>query len=200
MKIVPTRSFLRAKDIPPASIGAYGVVALRAKPTPANRDRLMKTCIAYIASLPRQNTLPTSVPLSDQMLTIWPLDDPDADEARADDCGFALDHYDLYGGISAIQDAERQNVMLDGSGPFLIGWSPSNTRGIPDKLVLVIDLSSFESQDSFDEAFMMWQRKIVQNPALWRGGFSMEQVRLTLRDFVDHYGQDVVKMFHLTWP
>jgi hypothetical protein len=159
----------------------------------------MKTCIAYIASLPRQNALPASVPLSDQMLTIWPLDDPDADKAKGDDCNFALDHYDLYGGISAIQDAERQNVVLNGAGPFLIGWSPSNTRGIPDKLVLIIDLSSFESQDSFDEVFLLWQKKIVQNPALWRGGFSMEQVRLALRDFVDHYGQDVVKMFHLTW-
>ena len=155
--------------------------------------------MAYVASLPRQSTLPASVPPSDQMLTIWPLDDPDSDKAKRDDCDFALEHYDLYAGISAIQDAERQNVVLDGVGPFLIGWSPSNTRGIPDKLVLVIDLSPFESQNSFDDAFLMWQKKIVQNPELWRGGFSLEQIRLGLRDFVDHYGQDVVKMFGLRW-
>jgi hypothetical protein len=190
---------LRAANIPPASIAAYGIVALRSKATPASLERLLKVCRSFVSSLPRQNSLPASVPVSDQMLTIWPLDEPDAQQAKLDDCSFALEHYDLYGGISAIQDAEHQNVKLDGQGPFLIGWSPSNTRGIPDKLVLVIDLSSLESQASFDEAFLIWQKKIVQNPELWRGGFSLEQVRLALRDFVDHYGQDVVKMFRLSW-
>ena len=39
--LAPARSYLRAADIPPPSIGAYGVVALRAKPTSANRQRLL---------------------------------------------------------------------------------------------------------------------------------------------------------------
>ena len=51
------------------------------------------------------------------------------------------------------EDAEQQGAKLDGPGPFLIGWSPSNSRGIPDKVVLVVNMSSFESQDSFDNAF-----------------------------------------------
>jgi hypothetical protein len=129
----------------------------------------------------------------DQMLTIWPLDDPSAQRAIADDCKFVIEHYDLYGGFSAIRDAKRQGAKLDGRGPFLIGWSPSNTRGIPDKVVLVVDLSSFESQDSFDNAFLFWQTKIVEDPMLWRSGFSIEGIRLVIRDFVDHYGQDVMK-------
>ena len=93
------------------------------------------------------------------MLTIWPLDEPDASEALKDDCDFAVDHYDLAGGILAIQDA------------FL------------------------ESQASLDEAFVIWQKRIVENPALWTSGFSVQKIRLALRDFVDHYGTDVVKFW-----
>jgi len=188
----PARAFLRAAEIPPAAIGAYGVVALRARSTAASRQRLLGVCTAFVASLPRQDTLPGSVALGDQMLTVWPLDNPEAEQARLDTCEFLVDHYDLYGGLSAIQDAERQGASLDGRGPFLIGWSPSNSRGIADKIVLIVDMSAFESQDSFDNAFRFWQEKIVQDPALWRSGFSIEGVRLALRDFVDHYGGNIL--------
>ena len=194
-ELVPARVFLRAADVPPPSIGAYGIVALRSKPTSANRERLLRTCAAFVAHLPRQEVLPASIPLSDQMLTIWPLDDPNATGAKNDDCNFIIDHYDLFGGISAIQDAQRQGATLGGVGPFLIGWSPSNARGVPDKVVLVLDLSSFESQDSFDQAFLFWQKKIVEDPTLWRWGFSMAGLRLAIRDFVDHYGADVIKIW-----
>jgi hypothetical protein len=195
-RLVPARVYLRAADIPPPSIGAYGVVALRSKPTPANRERLLRTCIAYRASLPPQRTLPSSIPPSNQMLTIWPLDEPDASEALKDDCDFAVDHYDLVGGILAIQDASRhQGANLEGVGPFLIGWSPSNARGVPDKVVLVFDLSHLESQASFDEAFTIWQKRIVENPTLWVSGFSVTKIRLALRDFIDHYGTDVVQFW-----
>ena len=194
----PVRSYLRAGDIPPPTVGAYGVVAFRSRPTPASRARLLGVCNAYRAYLPRQDTLPPSVPVGGQMVTVWPLDQPGAPEAARDDCGFVIDHYDLYGGISAIQDAERQGARLDSNGPFLIGWSPSNARGVRDKVVLVVDLSSFDSQASFDEAFLFWQRKVVQNPELWRSGFAVERVRLAIRDFVDHYGAAIlgaVKLF-----
>ena len=66
---------------------------------------------------------------------------------------------------------------------------------MPDKLVLVVDLSSFESQDSVDSAFLFWQQKIVQDPMLRRLGFSVEGIRLAIRDFVDRYGQDVMKIW-----
>jgi hypothetical protein len=183
---------MRSADIPPPQVGAYGVVALRERPTSATRARLLMACTAFKASLPRVESLPPSVRVTDWMLTIWPLEDPSAPEANGDNCDFAIDHYDLYGGISAIQDAERQGSKLDGAGPFLIGWSPSNSRGIADKIVLVVELSSYDSQDSFDKAFLFWQTKIVQDPMLWRYGFSIEGIRLAIRDFVDHYGQDMM--------
>jgi hypothetical protein len=195
--LVPARVYLRAADIPPRSVGAYGIVALSSKPTAANRQHLLRTCAAYVAHLPRQEFLPSYVSPSDQMLTIWPLDDPDAQAAKNDDCDFVIDHYDLFGGISAIQDAQRQGAALNGVGPFLLGWSPSTNRGVPDKLVLVIDLSSLESQDSLDQALLTWQKKIVENPALWRNGFSIEAIRLSVRDFADRYGQQVIKIWGL---
>jgi hypothetical protein len=132
------------------------------------------------------------------MLTVWPVDDPDDKGAKNDDCSFVVDHYDLFGGLSAIQDARIQGVTLLGQGPFLIGWSPSKTRGLPDKIVLAIDLSSYNEQSSLNEMFMFWQQKIVQVPTLWRGGFSLEPIRLVIKEFADRYGQDIIDSIKYT--
>lgn len=197
--LTPARVYLRSGNIPPAGVGAYGIVAMSSTSTPANRQRLLAVCASFVAHLPRQDALPGSIAKSDQMLTIWPLDTPNAPQAKADDCNYAIDHYDLVGGISAIQDARRQlgGVKLDGVGPFLIGWSPSNTRGVPDAVVLVIDLSAYDSQDSFDHEFLYWQKEIVENPTLWRDGFSLANLRLTIRDFSDRYGGELVKILNI---
>jgi hypothetical protein len=191
-QLIPVREFLRSRDIPPPAFGAYGVMTFRAKPTSVTRDRLKMACAAFIAYLARQIDVPKSVPLNDQMLTIWPVDSPEADEAREDNCDFLLDHYELYAADSAISDATKQGAQFGSDGPFLIGWSPSNTRGIPDKLVLVIDMSSYNSQDSFNQALRFWKEKIVEDPKLWRSGFSVESFRLSVRDFVDHYGEAIL--------
>ena len=193
----PVRAYMRGIDIPSVSFGAYGVVAMHARPTTASRARLLKVCGAFVASLPRKEAVPASISQKDLMVTIWPLDQPEAGQAASDQCDFVIDHYDLFGGLAAIRDAERQGAKLDGRGPFLIGWSPSDTRGIPDKLVLVVDMSGFESQDSFDSAFLFWQNKVVRDPALWRTGFSVEGVRLAVRDFVDHYGGNILDAIRL---
>jgi hypothetical protein len=191
-RLVPVREYLRGADIPPAQFGAYGVMAFRAKPTSVARDRLKMACASFVAYLERQSDVPKSVPVNDQMLTIWPLDSPDAEQAKKDDCDFVLDHYDLYGADAAISDAQKQGARFGERGPFLIGWSPSNSRGQPDKLVLVVDMSSYDSQDSFNEALQFWKKKIVEDPSLWRHGFSLERFRLSLRDFVDHYGGSIL--------
>lgn len=195
--LVPVRSYLRAAEIAPKNIAAYGVVAFRALPTPATRGRLRIACISYTKTLARQADLPNSVSPGDQMLTIWPLDDPTNAQAAADNCDFVIDHYDLYGGDSAIQDALRQGAKLGDAGPFLIGWSPSNTRGIHDKLVLVVDMSGLDSQESFDQAFLFWKMKVVEDPALWQSGFHSEELKLSVRDFVDHYGKAILAAVNL---
>ena len=76
LRLIPVRGYLRAADIPPPWVGAYGVVAFRAKPTSASRSRLLMVCQAYKAYLPRVETIPPSVRPEEQMITIWPLDDP----------------------------------------------------------------------------------------------------------------------------
>jgi hypothetical protein len=194
----PARAYLRGADIPPRGVGAYGVVSLRGRATPAERGRLIMLCKAYEAYLPLQATLPASIAPGDQMLTVWPLDDPEAPQAKADSCDYAVDHYDLVAGDAAIRDARRQHQKLAGRGPFLIGWSPSNTRGRPDKLVLVVDMSRFTSQDSFDTALQFWKTEVVENPTLWRSGFSRQSLKLAIRDFFDTYGQELLSVVKLS--
>src|SRR5271169_2834534 len=87
------------------------------------------------------------------MVTVWPLTNPDAPEAQAQSCDYLTSHYDLNGGLAAIRDARSPDHPLDGRGPFLVGWSPSNAREGKDAVVLVVDMSSYDSQASFDEVF-----------------------------------------------
>jgi hypothetical protein len=196
-RLVPVREFLRSVQIPPQDYGAYGVMAFRAKATPVSRARLKMACTAFTATLARNQDVPKSVAVKDRMLTVWPLDDPDAKEAKADDCEFLLDHYELYAADSAIEDARKQGAHFGDEGPFLIGWSPSNTRAVPDKLVLVIDMSGLSSQDSFNQMLRFWKEKIVQDTEMWRQGFSIDRFRLSVRDFVDHYGDTILSAAHL---
>jgi hypothetical protein len=197
LPLIPTRAFLPSSKIPPPDVGAYGVAALRAKSTPANAARLGMFCTAFIKTLPSQYSLPVGMPVTQEMVTIWPIDTPKPVTLPQENCEFLLEHYDLFGGESAIADATAQGKNLSGRGPFLIGWSPSNSRYVPDAVVLVVDMSDFDTQDSFDEALMFWQRKIVENPALWNSGFSAERIRLAMRDFADKYGTSILKAVKL---
>jgi len=191
----PVRAWLAAKDIPPAEAGAYGLVVFHSKPTAASRTKLKMVCAAFVAFFPRNET--ATVPIEDQMITVWPLENPDANEAKQDDCDYALNHYDLIAAEQAISDAQLQHVNFDGAGPYLVGWSPSKTRGVPDALVLVMDMSADNSQAEIDAKFLFWKNKIVQNPSAWRDGFSIERVRVAIHNFADQYGQamlDAIKL------
>lgn len=196
--LVPLRTFLDKNHIPPEGVGAYGILAFRGKPTAATKHRLSMACESFLAYLPRASDVPKSVSLADQMVTIWPIDNPDAPEVAAENCNFLLEHYNTYPADQAMQDARRQKAKFDGDGPFLIGWSPSNARGKPDKLVLVVDMSGYASQDRFDHAFLFWKDRVILDPELWRSGWSLDQVRLAIRDFADHYGADILKAAHLS--
>jgi hypothetical protein len=197
----PVRAYLRAKDIPPVGAGAYGLVVFHSKATPANRSKLRMVCNAFVAFFPRNET--STAPLKDQMITIWPLDNPDAVQAKKDDCDFALAHYDLNASEAAITDARLQHANFDGEGPYLVGWSPANARGAPDKLVLVIDMSADNSQALIDQKFLFWKKQIVEDPSRWRNGFSIESVRAAIRIFADQYGQamlDAIKLIGIEKP
>lgn len=150
-------------------------------------------CVAFLKTLPPIASLPIGITVTQEMITVWPVDDPEAFQAKPENCEMLLDHYDLYGGQSAIADASAQGKDVSGRGPFLIGWSPASSRHARDAVVLVVDMSDFESQGSFDEALIFWQRKVVEDPALWASGFSATKIRLALRDFADRYGASILK-------
>jgi hypothetical protein len=191
----PVRAYLRARDIPPSAAGAYGLVVLQSRPTAASRAKFMMVCRSFVAFFPRSEE--SSVPVKDQMITVWPLDDPESKQARADDCDHVLDHYDLIASEDAIRDAQKQHARFDGEGPYLVGWSPSKARGIPDALVLVVDMSADNTQADIDNKFRFWKNKIVEDPSLWRNGWSAEAIRAAIHNFADQYGQamlDAIKL------
>jgi hypothetical protein len=194
--LTPVREYLRTQDIPPPNVGAYGLVVFQSKPTPANKAKLTMVCRSFLAFFPQSET--STVPMRERMMTIWPLDDPEAEKAKADDCAFILEHYDLNAAESAMNDARIQHATFDGEGPYLVGWSPSNSRKIPDKLVLVVDMSADNSQGMIDNKFLFWKTKIVENPELWRSGWSLNAIRVAIKEFADQYGESMLDAVHLS--
>jgi hypothetical protein len=192
--LFPVREYLSGKSIPPAGAGAYGIVVFQSLPTDASLPKLLMVCKSFIAHFPRSAAV--DWPLKDQMVTVWPVDDPDKLD-KADDCDFAVRHYDLAAGQSAIIDAERQHAQFDGDGPYLVGWSPSNTRGKPDQLVMIVDLSMDRTPAEIDRKFLFWKNKIVEDPSLWRSGFSIENIRVAIREFADQYGRGMLDAIKL---
>jgi len=182
---------------PPPDVAGYGLVVLPQKATPANKDRLLMLCRSFVATLAPQQNLPFGFPRDRALVTIWPLDDKKVTNLNQEDCEVLLDHYDLLTGES---NASIQVGGLSGRGPFLIGWVPSNSRHIRDAVVLVVDMSNFDTQASFDDALLFWKKKMIENPALWKRGFSVELIRLVIRDFVDHYGSSIIEALKFEHP
>jgi hypothetical protein len=155
----------------------------------------MMVCKAFISFFPLAAAAPVRV--QDQMITVWPVEDPSHEQAKKDNCDFVLDHYDLVASQLAIADAQKQKASFEGAGPYLVGWSPSKARGAPDALVLVVDMSADNNQADIDRKFSFWKTKIVENPELWRSGWSVEGVRAAIHNFVDTYGQAFVDSIKL---
>ena len=195
VELTPVRRYFNAKDIPPSGVGAYGIVAFSHKATPVSREKLTMVCKSFTAFFPPGET--SSVPIDHQMITIWPVDGAALGIAQQDNCDFIVDHYDLVAAELAIRDARRQQAKFDGEGPYLIGWSPSNARGMPDKLVLVVDMSNSNSQSVIDHQFLFWKNKIVEDPLIWRDGFSINGVRTAIRNFADEYGSQLLNSIKL---
>jgi hypothetical protein len=197
VELLPVRAYRSVSEIPPSLVGAYGLVAFQTKATPSNRAKLLMVCRAFVATFPLDSQVPLSVPLRDRMMTIWPVEDSQNEALSRDDCEFVVDHYDLVAAEMAMKDARLQNGKFDGEGPYLIGWSPTDSRGKKDKLVLIVDLSAANDQTSVDRRFLFWKQKIVEDPSLWRSGFSLERVRVAIKDFADRYGQDMLDAVQL---
>jgi hypothetical protein len=192
---LPVRALIEPSEVPPRDVAAYGVVAFSALPIGTEAARYKFACEAFKATLISQSDLPANTALSEQMITFWPVRDKKNVQAIKMDCGYLVSRYDLKTGLDAIHDADPKNDNLaERRGPFLIAWSPSESRYRGDSLVLIIDLSSIDEQESFMEVFRSWRRKITDDPAIWKNGFGVESVRRSVKEILDHYGESILKV------
>ena len=194
------RALIEPAEMPPRELAGYGIVAFTTLPLSHDVERYKSVCEAYKATLMSQAELPPNTPLSEQMITYWPITNKNTPEAQRADCPYLVSNYALRLGLDAIQDADKQKERLASRrGPFLIAWAPSASRFVPDALVLVMDLSELDSQRSFTEVFQDWRQHITDNPELWRRrGFNIEAVRRIIRDTFDRYGDGLLRLITKT--
>ena len=190
------RALIEPADMPPREVAGYGIVAFTTRPLPHDVERYTHVCEAYKATLTSQAELPPDTPLSEEMITYWPIAHKNTPEAKRADCAHLVSNYALRLGLDAIQDADkRKEGLANRRGPFLIAWAPSDSRFVPDALVLVMDLSALDGERSFTEVFQDWRQHITDNPELWRrGGFNIEAVRRIIRDTFDRYGDGLLRL------
>ena len=193
-----SRSFVGPHILPPDDLAAYGIVAFPYLATSRTWERHKMICDAYVATLPRSQDL--SLPNSQQMITVWPLRTEQiaaklTATPGADACREAVDNYDLATSIRALKDAQRAGQELGfRRGPFLLAWAPSASKGEPDVLVLVADLSEKAEYEDVLEIFGQWRSRIEQNPDLWIAGWSAEGLKLAVREWADTVGPAVLKI------
>jgi hypothetical protein len=194
------RALIEPAEMPPREVAGYGIVAFTTRPLPHDVERYKSICEAYKATLTSQAELPPNTPLSEEMITYWPIANKTTAEARRADCAHLVANYALRLGLDAIQDADKHKEGLASRrGPFLIAWAPSESRFVPDAVVLVMDLSALDGERSFTEVFQGWRQHITDNPELWRrGGFDIEAIRRIIRDTFDRYGDGLLRLIDKT--
>ncbi len=191
----PVRALITPSEMPPAGVPAYGMVAFGALPLPEDRPRFDAVCQAFRSTLLTHGQV-AGTPVAAQMITFWPVRDHEGLAGDDPPCEAMIERYDLKAGLDAIRDADtRREQLAARRGPFLIAWSPSASRAKPDAVILVIDMSAMSSADSFQDVFVTWRQKIIDDPKFWRGGFSLETIRLALRDALDTYGARLTPLF-----
>jgi hypothetical protein len=196
-----TREFAGPHGVPPEDIAAYGIVAFRwttMRGSP-DYDRHVWVCEAFVSALQSANAVAEERPQAVQMVTFWPVNSDDLaselNQAQPPSCEAAVGGYHLGSGEQAIKEAEKRGENLGtGPGPFLLAWAPPRMKGQADALILVMDLSTFNSQISLKETFERWQQKIERNPELWNNGWSVESVRIQIREFADYCGIHLFKL------
>jgi hypothetical protein len=142
------------------------------------------------------------------MVTVWPrrdlsyptpIDIQGVPKKKVDDiCGAAVSHYAYSLSDRWISSIAVQNVAYKTArGPILIAWAPPNKIGQPHTPVLVFDLSQFDQESDFEQAFQIWKAKIEDDPKLWSRGWSLTRWKLFTRVALDHYGPIILSAFEL---
>jgi hypothetical protein len=195
--ILASRLFAGPTQYPPNDFAAYGILAFKTRTTLADTQRYEMICSAYVAGL--LHFTDVKWPLKQQMVTVWPIES-DSQAMRINKmpreslCSEAVRRYGLPTSLEAIESARRSGVRFGGAGPFLLAWSPSETKGQPDALVLVSDLSDVTTSEQAKQIFFDWFSKIQENPELWRPGWDIAKLKVLIRLWADKYGEKLLKV------
>ena len=192
--LLSTRQFIQPHDFPPLTTAAYGIVAFPQGGMRDQKERMKNICEAYYETFPPASEV--STPIAQQMVTVWPVDSPQSliqiskKTGNVETCESAVEHYGLTTSLKAIKEAESTTggMSLAGSGPFLLGWAPSSEKGKKDTLVLVVDLSGATTGDQYLGYFRQWRNDIERDPAVWNNGWTLDKLRLAIRDWADKTG------------
>jgi hypothetical protein len=193
-----SRLFAGPGQYPPTSFAAYGIVAFPSRATSEDRNRYVMLCQAYVAVLPHASEL--TLPDSQQMVTVWPVSSDSIASRlnrapRKDVCDAAVDNYGLVVATQALRDAAQIKADLGGRGPFLLAWSPSTQKGKADALVLEANLSNVTTSDEAKLRLLSWKSDILEDPDIWKNGWDLERLKITMREWLDEYGPKVLTLF-----
>jgi len=190
------RIFAGPTQYPPKDYAAYGIIAFPIKASSIEeRQRHETICRAYVESLKVSFGLP--LPKAEQMVTVWPVsEDSLATQLTHSNtntvCPIAVEQYNLQAGQNAIKAANNRGLGLSSIGPFLIGWAP--TQGQQSK-IMAIDLKNVANATQAGQVMLKWISDIEQSPEVWREGWDLEIIRLTVQQWVDKTGILVLSYF-----
>jgi hypothetical protein len=185
---------------PSGEYGAVGIVAFTTMPQPGDA-RDIAICLAFKGNLILSaDAIRTGFPPQRQIATLWPVKGAREIKVSQPDwpCETLIKSYDLPQSLKALDDAIRaKRLGADEDlkrlrGPLLIAWAPSITRGQPQSVAFLLDLSLTETQQQINDLFRFWRSEVEQSPALWSNGFTLSKFRLQLRHWVDGYGEKIL--------
>lgn len=198
-----TRLFAGPGEYPPKIYAAYGIVAFWDRIDPTERNRYEAICLAYLRSL---DPAPAGMAAEKQMVTVWPVtsgtvakDLMSGPSFQTFDmnsqCNTALNNYDFQVGREAIRMARLQSKDVDGRGPYLLAWSPTDKIGTDKAIILMADLSKTENFFAAREIFRIWIKEIESDLDLWNDGFTWDRLQRKLKALVDTYGAQIEGAF-----
>ena len=204
-----SRLFSGPGQFPPSEFAAYGIVAFQALASDSREtERYRSICRGYLAAIPAATSLrKEGISLKEQMVTVWPLTEKylatklnSGGAADANSCGKIIASTSLLISHDVIHKANKlsHKAVLNGRGPYLIAWSPATAFGKTEAAVLVLDLSNVTTSEGAVAIFQDWADKIEKNPQLWKGGWNMNSLRLSLQFWADRWGTGVLAILSPT--
>lgn len=201
LRVVPTRAFAASGEYPPEGYRGYGLIAFKSLATEFDIKQHRFICAAYIASY--QHSRSSKVGAADQFLTLWPVRTNDlsrklnieASIAKAESCETAILGYDLSISYSAINAAKKAGFSSDGTGPFLLAWSPGEAYGKEDTFVISLDLSSVGTYRQALQLMSRWREEVEANESFKKSvPPRLERLRSMMRAWSDKYGDQLLQI------